>query len=52
MLHDDLWNLNRDLARSCLEHPFVRGLAEVRDAYQYALRCDYEFFSAPLEATP
>lgn len=27
MLHDILWKLNGDLARACLEHPFVQGLA-------------------------
>jgi thiaminase/transcriptional activator TenA len=28
MLHDLLWQRNADVARSCLEHPFVRGLAD------------------------
>lgn len=27
MLHEDLWESCRDLARACLEHPFVQGLA-------------------------
>ncbi len=27
-LHACLWKANRDLARACLEHPFVRGLAD------------------------
>ena len=26
-LHESLWNENRDLARACLDHGFVRGLA-------------------------
>jgi thiaminase/transcriptional activator TenA len=26
MLHEELWESNRDLAESCLLHPFVRGL--------------------------
>ncbi|MBC8877251.1 MAG: TenA family protein [Planctomycetes bacterium] len=28
MLHELLWQLNADIARRCLEHPFVRGLAD------------------------
>ena len=28
MLHDLLWQLNTDLANACLEHPFVRRLAD------------------------
>jgi thiaminase len=28
MLHDTLWNENAELVRRCLEHPFVRGLAD------------------------
>lgn len=28
LLHERLWQKNRDLARACLEHPFVRGLAD------------------------
>ena len=28
MLHDALWQENRDIAGACLLHPFVRGLAE------------------------
>jgi thiaminase/transcriptional activator TenA len=27
VLHEDLWDANRDLARACLAHPFVQGLA-------------------------
>lgn len=27
-LHESLWEENLDLARACLAHPFVRGLAE------------------------
>jgi thiaminase/transcriptional activator TenA len=27
VLHEDLWEANRDLARACLAHPFVQGLA-------------------------
>jgi thiaminase (transcriptional activator TenA) len=26
MLHDQLWQLNREVAESCLEHPFVQAL--------------------------
>ena len=28
MLHDLLWQLNADISRRCLDHPFVRGLAD------------------------
>ena len=28
MISDDLWKDNLDLAASCLEHPFVRGIAD------------------------
>jgi thiaminase/transcriptional activator TenA len=27
-LSHDLWHANQDLARACLDHPFVRGLAD------------------------
>ena len=27
MLHEALWRANQDLARACLDHPFVQGLA-------------------------
>lgn len=27
MLHETLWRANQDVARACLEHPFVHGLA-------------------------
>lgn len=30
LLHARLWRENRDLARACLEHPFVRGLGDGR----------------------
>lgn len=29
-LHEHLWRQNRDLAEACLQHPFVRGLADGR----------------------
>ena len=28
MLHDLLWQLNTDITQRCLEHPFVRELAD------------------------
>lgn len=28
MLHQHLWEINQDLAQACLDHPFVRGLAD------------------------
>ena len=28
MLHGLLWQLNSEITRRCLEHPFVRGLAD------------------------
>ena len=28
MLHKKLWEHNADVTRRCLEHPFVRGLAD------------------------
>ena len=28
MLHDILWQQNARLAEACLQHPFVRGLAD------------------------
>ncbi len=28
MLHESLWHANSDLARACLEHPFVQGLRD------------------------
>ncbi len=28
MLSADLWRTNEDLARACLDHPFVRGIAD------------------------
>ena len=28
MLHDVLWRLNKDLAHACLQHSFVKGLAD------------------------
>ena len=28
MLHSLLWRLNSEITRRCLEHPFVRGLAD------------------------
>ena len=28
MLHSLLWQLNSEIRRGCLEHPFVRGLAD------------------------
>ncbi len=28
MISNDLWKVNYDLAKSCLQHPFVRGIAD------------------------
>ena len=28
MLHVELWKANQDLSRACLDHPFVRGIAD------------------------
>ena len=53
MLHDDLWQRNTDLARACLAHPFVRGLADGalgRGAFQCYIAQDAFFLRAFLRA--
>ena len=52
-LHERLWQKNRDLARACLEHPFVRGLADGsldRDAFKRYVAQDAFFLQAFLGA--
>ena len=49
MLHDTLWNENAELARRCLEHPFVQGLADGtldRDAFRRYVAQDAFFLRA------
>ncbi len=49
MLHDDLWQRNSDLARECLSHPFVRGIADGsldRDAFKRYVAQDAFFLRA------
>ena len=53
MLHDDLWQRNTDLARACLAHPFVRGLADGalnREAFKCYIAQDAFFLRAFLRA--
>lgn len=53
MLHDTLWQYNIGLARACLEHPFVRGLATgslERDAFERYVAQDAFFLRAFLRA--
>ena len=45
----ELWNINRDLAQACLEHPFVRGLADgslPRVCFSYYVSQDAFFLKA------
>ncbi len=49
MLHDALWNENAEVARRCLEHPFVRHLAEGtldREAFKRYIAQDTFFLRA------
>lgn len=53
MLHDLLWELNADITRRCLEHPFVRRLADGtldRDAFRQYVAQDAFFLRAFLRA--
>ena len=53
MLHDILWNENAELVRRCLEHPFVRGLADgslCRDNFRRYVAQDAFFLRAFLKA--
>ena len=53
MLHDTLWNENAELVRRCLEHPFVRRLAEGtldRDVFRRYVAQDAFFLRAFLRA--
>jgi thiaminase/transcriptional activator TenA len=48
-LSGDLWKANHDLARACLDHPFVRGLADgtlSRESYSYYVGQDVFFLKA------
>jgi len=49
MLHKKLWQENKDLAQSCLAHPFVRGLADgslAREAFKRYIAQDAFFLRA------
>ena len=53
MLHNTLWNENAELVRRCLEHPFVRRLAEGtldRDVFGRYVAQDAFFLRAFLRA--
>lgn len=53
MLHETLWQANRDLAQSCLELPFVQGLADGHlkaAAFQCYVAQDTFFLNAFLRA--
>ena len=53
MLRDLLWKLNADIAKRCLEHPFVRGLGDGtldRQAFRRYLAQDAFFLRAFLQA--
>ncbi len=48
-LHEELWFENRDLAEACLQHPFVRGLADGSlnpDAFRHYIAQDAFFLEA------
>lgn len=53
MLHNVLWELNTDLTKRCLEHPFVRGLGDGtldRDIFRRYIAQDAFFLHAFLQA--
>ena len=53
MLHQVLWDLNNDLAKACLNHPLVRGIADGtldRDVFQRYIAQDTFFLRAFLRA--
>ena len=53
MLHDLLWQLNTDITQRCLEHPFVRQLADGtldRDVFRRYVAQDAFFLRAFLRA--
>ncbi len=48
-LAHDLWRANRDLAEACLEHPFIRGLADgslPREVFAFYVAQDALFLGA------
>ena len=47
---DDFQSLAKDV--DSLLDALAEDSSEVRDAYRYAMQCELEFFSAPLEKTP
>jgi thiaminase/transcriptional activator TenA len=53
MLHERLWEHNADVTRQCLDHPFVRGLADGtldRDVFRRYVAQDAFFLRAFLRA--
>ena len=53
MLHSLLWQLNSEIRRRCLEHPFVRGLADgtlEREVFKRYVAQDAFFLHAFLRA--
>ncbi len=53
MLHESLWQQNEDIAQSCLQHPFVQGLADGTlepDAFRRYVAQDTFFLRAFLRA--
>jgi thiaminase/transcriptional activator TenA len=53
MLHESLWRDNTDVAQRCLEHPFVRGLADGTlegEAFRYYVAQDAFFLCAFMRA--
>ena len=52
-LHETLWQQNLDLARACIDHPFVRGLADGsldREAFKRYVAQDAFFLRAFMSA--
>ena len=53
MLHNSLWQQNADVTQRCLEHTFVRGLADgtlARDVFRHYVAQDAFFLRAFLKA--